>query len=76
MVYDMTLDYSASFHVGGLMLTLAGMLCCVLHLPFFQRRCISKLEQVANEMDIPLPEDSFDDGNDADLEDNMVLPPV
>lgn len=75
MIYDLTLDFNASFHVGGLMLTLAGLICCTLHLPYFQRRCTSKLEQVAMDLDIPLPEDS-DDGNEADGEEDDALSPV
>lgn len=79
MVYDLTGDFNASFHVGGLMLSLAGLLCCLLHLPFFKLKGVANLEQAAIDMDIPLPQDS-DDGNEADIEDDLLdqlpVPPV
>lgn len=37
LVYDWTHDYSNSFHVGGTMLTIGGIICCFLHLPSLQR---------------------------------------
>ncbi|KAI0211223.1 Monocarboxylate transporter 9, partial [Lamellibrachia satsuma] len=36
-VYDATNDYDDSFHVGGFMLILAGLLFSLLHLPYFRR---------------------------------------
>ena len=46
-MYDATNDYDDSFHVGGFTLILAGLLFCLLHLPYFQRL------QKKNEQDIP-----------------------
>ena len=36
-VYDATKNYDDSFHVGGVMMILAGLLFCLLHLPYFKR---------------------------------------
>ena len=46
-MYDATNDYDDSFHVGGCMLILAGLLFSLLHLPYFRRL------QKKNEQDIP-----------------------
>jgi len=37
IVYDATKNYDDSFHVGGVMLIVAGVMFCLLHLPYFQR---------------------------------------
>jgi hypothetical protein len=34
-------NYDAPFHVSGTMLLAGGLLCCVLHLPYFQLRALT-----------------------------------
>jgi MFS family permease len=38
MVFDATGDYDMSFHVGGVMFIMAGLMYCILHLPHFSRK--------------------------------------
>ena len=74
MVFDATGDFNASFHVGGVMLVIAGIFCFSLHLPFFQKHSVSNLQQDAIDLNFPLPDDSSDDGNEADVEDGTEGP--
>lgn len=47
MIKDLTQDFDAPFHVSGAMLLIGGVLCCLLHLPYFQNNMNCKV----NEMD-------------------------
>ena len=38
LVFDATQNYDAPFHVSGVMLIVGGLLCCLLHLRYFQPR--------------------------------------
>ena len=48
-VYDATNDYNNCFQVGGIMLLLGGLLCCILHLPYFTRRMKKPVDSSANQ---------------------------
>jgi len=38
LLFDYTKDYDTPFNLSGGMLIAGGLLCCSLHLPYFQRR--------------------------------------
>lgn len=58
LVFDATQDYNASFHVGGSMLLMGGLLCCLLHLPTFRKQ------------ELPFPENGALNPNYSELEQN------
>ena len=61
-LYDATGDYDISFIVGGVILVLAGLVFCLLHLSYFTRRSagVSNDLLMSDPRDIPAPP-SFSD---------------
>jgi hypothetical protein len=58
MVFEATQDFNASFHVGGVLLFIAGLFFCTLHLPFFRRQIKEKHDAEMMACDVPdFPED-------------------
>lgn len=49
LVFDATKDYNTSFHIGGSMLLLGGLLCCLLHLPVFSKTKGTSSEDLDNQ---------------------------
>ena len=41
VVYDMTKNYDLTFHVGGVLLVLTGLLFCLLHMPRFKTKTVT-----------------------------------
>ena len=57
MVFDATQDFNASFHVGGILLFVAGLLFCTLHLPYFREQTANR-DDILDVQEIPdFPED-------------------
>ncbi len=45
-IFDMTQNYDWSFHIGGAMFVIAGLLYCLLHLPYFTRKRYLRVAKV------------------------------
>lgn len=54
-VYDGTKNYDVSFHIGGAVLVLSGLLYCLLHLPVFKRHSDKLQEDDEVFPDLPVP---------------------
>ena len=55
-VFDATNNYDVSFHIGGVMLVLSGLLYSLLHLPRFQKNMEKVLIDEEIFPDLPVPE--------------------
>ena len=79
----MTGDYDISFIVGGVILVLAGLVFCLLHLPYFTRRRLDLNDEfftmdIADQRDIPQPptlsdleSEAFESARDPEISANV-----